>query len=51
MRISQDQSSKADAPVLVLNMNKVTPEEEYLRLEDQGLLYNQQTAAPEQQGA
>ena len=51
MRISQDPSSKADIPVLVLNTNKVTPEEEYLRLEDQGLLYNQQTAVPDQTGA
>lgn len=51
MRIVPNDVPKPDAPAVVMNSNKRKPEEEYLMLEDQGLLYNQQTEATNQTGA
>lgn len=51
MRIVPNDKPKSDTAVVVLNTNARKPEEEYLMLEDQGLLYNQQTEATNQTGA
>ena len=51
MRIVDKDFRKADRVVIVGSSTISKPEDEYLKLEDQGLLYNQQTEAVEEQGA
>ena len=51
MIINQEQQPKADRNTLKIGTTDKKAEDEYLRLEDQGLLYNAQVeAATEQQG-